>query len=135
MSLRERKDCTDEALVPRASAIQSSVLPASTHSRICSMWGFIAMRFLESAILPPAPSCLSTRSLLMLCVKLLIDGLLMMPGAFYHLPWLPRPHPRLRPHPQMARSIPRALPHHPRHLPHHAAVRESLRSPRGRSPR
>src|SRR5918998_3182369 len=85
MSLRERKDCTEEELVPRASAIQSSVLPASTHSRICSMWGFNAMRFLESAILPPAPSCLSTRSLLMLCVKLLIDELLMLPGAFYHL--------------------------------------------------
>src|SRR3712207_4457655 len=60
-------------------------LPASTHSRICSIWGFNAMRFLESAILPPAPSCLSTRSLLMLCVKLLIDELLMIPGAFYHL--------------------------------------------------
>src|SRR3712207_694354 len=50
-------------------------------------------------------------------------------------PWLPRPHPRLRPHPQMAHSLPRALPHHPRHLPYHAAVRENLRSPRGRSPR
>src|ERR687898_3186085 len=62
MSLRERKDCTEEALVPRASAIQSSVLPASTHSLICSMWGFKAMRFLESAMLPPAPSYLSTIS-------------------------------------------------------------------------
>src|SRR5918997_6157359 len=51
MSLRERKDCTEEELVPRASAIHSSVFPASTHSLICSMWGFNAMRFLESAML------------------------------------------------------------------------------------
>jgi hypothetical protein len=31
-------------------------LPVSTHSLIRSMWGFNAMRFLESAMLPPAPS-------------------------------------------------------------------------------
>src|SRR4028118_975601 len=55
MSLRERKDCTDEALVPKASAIHSSVLPASTHSRICVMCGLRAMRFFESVILPPTP--------------------------------------------------------------------------------
>src|SRR4028119_841030 len=55
MSLRERNDCTDEALVPKASAIQSSVLPASTHSLICLICGFRAMRFLESVILPITP--------------------------------------------------------------------------------
>jgi len=37
----------------------SSALPASTHSLIRSMWGFNAMRFLESAMLPLAPSCLA----------------------------------------------------------------------------
>src|SRR5918999_3082691 len=62
MSLRERNDCTEDALVPRASAIQSSVLPDSTHSLICSMCGFNAIRFLESAMLTRAPSYLSTGS-------------------------------------------------------------------------
>src|SRR5918998_3766118 len=77
MSLRERKDCTEEELVPRASAIQSSVLPASTHSLIWSMWGFNAMRFLESAILPPAPSGPSS-DYDERFVKQFIDELLMM---------------------------------------------------------
>src|SRR3712207_3091479 len=95
-------------------------LPASTHSRICSIWGFNAMRFLESAILPPAPSCLSTRSLLMLCVKLLIDGLLMMPGAFYHLAGL-----RGAP----AAALKHLLPD-PRCPEHHRARPRELRVPR-----
>src|ERR687885_2861357 len=55
MSLRERNDCTLEALVPKASAIHSSDLPASTHSRICLMCGLRAMRFFESAMLPTSP--------------------------------------------------------------------------------
>src|ERR687893_2930128 len=37
MALRERKDCTEEGLVPRADAIQSSLLPSSTHRRMSSM--------------------------------------------------------------------------------------------------
>src|SRR5919107_2893900 len=37
MALRERKDCTDEGLVPRADAIQSSLRPSSTHRRMSSM--------------------------------------------------------------------------------------------------
>jgi hypothetical protein len=48
--LRERKDCTEEGLVPRADAIQSSLLPSSTHRRMSSinflsetLW-FIPMR-------------------------------------------------------------------------------------------
>src|SRR5215204_5775313 len=52
MSLRERNDCTLEALVPKASAIHSSVLPWSTHSRISLMCGLRAMRFFESVMLP-----------------------------------------------------------------------------------
>src|SRR5829696_5420703 len=37
MALRERKDCTDEGLVPRALAIQSSLLPSSTQRRMSSV--------------------------------------------------------------------------------------------------
>src|SRR3954452_2445799 len=37
MALRERNDCTDEGLVPRAEAIQSSLLPCSTQRRMSSM--------------------------------------------------------------------------------------------------
>src|SRR5215210_454114 len=37
MALRERNDCTDEELVPRALAIQSSLLPWSTQRRMSSM--------------------------------------------------------------------------------------------------
>src|SRR5215218_10399831 len=37
MALRERNDCTDEGLVPKALAIQSSLLPSSTQRRMSSM--------------------------------------------------------------------------------------------------
>ena len=37
MALRERNDCTDEGLVPRADAIQSSLLPSSTQRRMSSV--------------------------------------------------------------------------------------------------
>src|SRR5919112_3497626 len=37
MALRERNDCTDEGLVPRALAIQSSLLSSSTQRRMSSM--------------------------------------------------------------------------------------------------
>src|SRR5919107_6050477 len=37
MALRERKDCTEEGLVPRALAIQSSDLPSSTQRRMSSV--------------------------------------------------------------------------------------------------
>ena len=36
MALRERNDCTEEALVPRAEAIQSSLLPSATQRRMSS---------------------------------------------------------------------------------------------------
>src|SRR5215213_9641492 len=36
MALRERKDCTEEGLVPRADAIQSSLRPSSTQRRMSS---------------------------------------------------------------------------------------------------
>jgi hypothetical protein len=36
MAVRERNDCTDEGLVPRALAIQSSLLPSSTQRRMSS---------------------------------------------------------------------------------------------------
>src|SRR5919199_3879195 len=77
MSLRERNDCTLEALVPKASAIHSSDLPASTHSRICLMCGLRAMRFFESVMLPVPPylPCLSRRNVW----KRLIYELLTLP--------------------------------------------------------
>jgi hypothetical protein len=37
MALRERNDCTDEGLVPRALAIHSSVRPSSTQRWMSSM--------------------------------------------------------------------------------------------------
>src|SRR5919112_6648300 len=37
MALRERKDCTEEGLVPRALAIQSSDLPSCTQRRMSSV--------------------------------------------------------------------------------------------------
>src|SRR5215207_11551854 len=37
MALRERNDCTDEGLVPRALAIHSSLLSSSTQRRMSSM--------------------------------------------------------------------------------------------------
>src|SRR5829696_5608951 len=37
MAVRERNDCTDEGLVPRALAIQSSLLPSSTQRRMSSV--------------------------------------------------------------------------------------------------
>jgi hypothetical protein len=37
MALRERNDCTEEGLVPRALAIHSSLLPSSTQRRMSSM--------------------------------------------------------------------------------------------------
>src|ERR671912_1991806 len=37
MALRERNDCTDEGLVPRALAIQSSLRPSSTQRRMSSV--------------------------------------------------------------------------------------------------
>jgi hypothetical protein len=37
MALRERNDCTDEGLVPRADAIQSSLRPSSTQRRMSSI--------------------------------------------------------------------------------------------------
>jgi hypothetical protein len=37
MALRERNDWTLEGLVPRALAIQSSLLPSSTQRRMSSM--------------------------------------------------------------------------------------------------
>src|SRR5919205_3883688 len=37
MALRERKDCTEEGLVPRAEAIQSSERPSSTQRRMSSV--------------------------------------------------------------------------------------------------
>src|ERR671910_2681140 len=37
MALRERNDCTEEALVPRALAIQSSLLPSSPQRRMSSV--------------------------------------------------------------------------------------------------
>src|SRR5215217_7190246 len=36
MALRERKDCTEEGLVPRADAIHSSLRPSSTQRRMSS---------------------------------------------------------------------------------------------------
>src|SRR5215208_8429329 len=37
MALRERNDCTDEGLVPRALAIHSSLLSSSTQRRMSSV--------------------------------------------------------------------------------------------------
>src|SRR5918992_5939662 len=37
MALRERNDCTEEGLVPRALAIQSPLLSSSTQRRMSSM--------------------------------------------------------------------------------------------------
>jgi hypothetical protein len=37
MALRERNDCTDEGLVPRALAIHSSLLSFSTQRRMSSV--------------------------------------------------------------------------------------------------
>jgi hypothetical protein len=37
MALRERNDCTEEGLVPRALAIHSSLLSSSTQRRMSSM--------------------------------------------------------------------------------------------------
>jgi hypothetical protein len=37
MALRERNDCTDEGLVPRALAIHSSLRSSSTQRRMSSM--------------------------------------------------------------------------------------------------
>jgi hypothetical protein len=37
MALRERNDCTEEGLLPRALAIQSSVLSSSTQRRMSSV--------------------------------------------------------------------------------------------------
>src|SRR5215203_3297913 len=45
MALRERNDCTDDALVPRALAIHSSLLPSSTQRRMSTT------NFLSDALL------------------------------------------------------------------------------------
>lgn len=37
MALRDLKDCAEEALVPRAGAIRSSLLPSATQRRMSSM--------------------------------------------------------------------------------------------------
>ncbi len=41
MPLRERKDCTDDELVPNALAIHSSLRPSSTH-RLMSSTNFLS---------------------------------------------------------------------------------------------
>jgi hypothetical protein len=45
MALRERNDCTDEGLVPRALAIHSSLRPSSTQ-RLMSSMNFLSETFL-----------------------------------------------------------------------------------------
>src|SRR5215212_5179258 len=45
MALRERNVCTEEGLVPRAEAIQSSLRPSSTHRRMS------AVNFLSDTLL------------------------------------------------------------------------------------
>src|SRR3712207_1398753 len=52
MLLRDRKDCTLEALVPRALAIHSSLLPSSTQRFTSSMY-FLSETLWFMPTLPP----------------------------------------------------------------------------------